>query len=102
MAAPDNPKGAKSDKIWRGAIMRAVRRLETDEPPKDPKPQQKLELLADQLVKQGLAGEVPALKEIGDRLDGRPMQTVAHAEVPIEDLLDQLDETPGEPEEVED
>lgn len=102
MAAPINPKGAKSDKIWRAAVMRAVRRLETDEAPKDTKPEQRLERLADQLVEKGLTGDVPALREIGDRLDGKPMQTVAHTEVPVEDLLDQLDGTPpedtGEPE----
>lgn len=91
MAAPLNPKGAKSDKLWRAAIMRAVCRLETDERPKDAKPEQRLERLADALVAQGLDGEVPALKEIGDRLDGRAVQTIGVAALPVEDLLDQLD-----------
>lgn len=80
MAAAINPKGPKSDKIWRDAIMRAVRRLETDAPPKKLKPEQKLERLADALVTEGIKGEVPALKEIGDRLDGRPVQQVVGAE----------------------
>lgn len=76
MAAPINPKGAKSDKIWRDAIMRAVRRLNTDEPPKDAAPQQRLEVLADMLVTKGMLGDVPALREIGDRLDGKAMQPI--------------------------
>ncbi|MCA0846110.1 hypothetical protein [Salipiger thiooxidans] len=34
----------------------------------------KLDRLADCLVDAGLAGDVSALKEIGDRLDGKPKQ----------------------------
>ena len=60
----------KSDKVWRDAVMRAVARRESK---KDP---QALEKLADSLVAKGLDGDVSALKEIGDRLDGRPAQTV--------------------------
>jgi hypothetical protein len=68
VAAPHNPLGAKSDKIWRDAIMRAVRRRDSGEDP------QALEKLADKLVAKGLEGDIPALKEIGDRLDGKPTQ----------------------------
>lgn len=66
MAAPKNPAGPKSDKIWRDAVMRAVRRRDSDEDP------QALEKLADVLVATAMAGDVVALKEIGDRLDGKP------------------------------
>lgn len=62
--------GPKSDKIWADAVRRAVmRRIENEEG----KPQ-KIERLADKLVDLGLEGEVAALKEIADRLDGRPKQ----------------------------
>lgn len=71
MAAPNNPKGAKSDKLWRDAIQRAVKRRLAGEG--DP---QALDQLADKLVEKGLAGDIPAIKEIGDRLDGRPAQTI--------------------------
>lgn len=77
MAAPINPKGGKSDKIWRDAIMRAVRRLESDAPRKRAKAAQKLELLADALVSKGLEKDVGALKELGDRLDGKPAQVIS-------------------------
>ena len=60
--------GPKSDKIWADAVRRAVlRRLDNVEG----KPQ-KIERLADNLVEMGLAGDMTAVKEIGDRLDGRP------------------------------
>lgn len=63
-------RGPKSDKIWADAVRRAVlRRLDNEEG----KPQ-KIERLADKLVEMGLEGETVALKEIGDRLDGRPKQ----------------------------
>lgn len=76
MAAPNNPKGAKSDKIWREAIMRAVRRLGGDQPPSNPSEAQRLDLLADALVAKGLDGDVPAIREVGDRLDGKPTQPI--------------------------
>lgn len=77
MAAPIHPRGAKSDKIWRDAIMRAVRRLEDDPCPRKPKNRQRLECLADALVAKGLTGDVPAAREIGDRLDGKAVQQIA-------------------------
>jgi hypothetical protein len=64
--------GRKGEKIWADAVRRAVmRRLEDEEG----KPK-KLERLADRLVEEGLAGDVTALKEIGDRLDGKPRQII--------------------------
>ena len=64
--------GRKGEKIWADAVRRAVmRRLEDEEG----KPQ-KIERLADKLVDQGLAGDVTAIKEIGDRLDGKARQMI--------------------------
>ena len=60
----------KSDKIWRDAILRAVARRESK---KDP---QAVEKLAEALVAKGIDGDVSALREIGDRLDGKPAQTI--------------------------
>ena len=77
MAAPIQPAGSKSDKIWRAAIMRAVRRQMGDPLDDDGPAEQRLERLADRLVMQGLSGDVSALREIGDRLDGKPTQDIA-------------------------
>lgn len=68
MAAPKTPKNRWSDKAWRDAIRVAVMRNAEDGG-------KKLAKLADTLVSAGLAGDVTALKEIGDRLDGKPNQT---------------------------
>ncbi len=70
MAAPINPVGAKSDKLWRDALMRAVKRqIDGDV--------HALERLADKTVAKGLEGDMAAIKEIGDRLDGRAHQGIA-------------------------
>ena len=74
MAAAINPVGSKSEKPWRDAIRRAVNRRE--EGKRSPK---WLDRLADQLVLTGNKGDVSALKEIGDRLDGKPVQGVEMA-----------------------
>jgi len=74
MAAPIHPRGAKAEKPWREAIQRAVkRRLEGEGKP------QALDQLADKVVALGLAGDMQAAKEIGDRLDGKPVQGIQHA-----------------------
>ncbi len=56
---------------WRDAINRALaqrsRKAMHDE----------LELLAHKLIDMALAGDLGALKEIGNRLDGLPVQSVA-------------------------
>ncbi len=36
----------------------------------------KLAMLADKLVERALEGDITAMKEIGDRLDGKPAQAV--------------------------
>jgi hypothetical protein len=67
--------GPKSDKIWADAVRRAVnRRLEGKEG--NPK---KLESLADKVVEAGLSGDMQAIREIGDRLDGKPHQAIDHS-----------------------
>lgn len=66
-----NPDGRpKSSKIWKDAIIRAIKRREQDDP-------QALEKLADKLIAQVEAGDVGAIKEFGDRVDGKVAQPIA-------------------------
>ncbi len=72
MATRKSPaRGPKGDKLWRDAIMVAVKRLTTGG-----KKTKKLAMLADKLVERALEGDITAIKEIGDRLDGKPAQAV--------------------------
>lgn len=74
MAAPKNPKGPKSDKIWRQALMLAVNRVSKDGKTKH------LDILANRLVLKAAEGDVSALREIGDRIDGKPVQQITAGE----------------------
>lgn len=66
-----NPSGTRRDLPWRAAVQRAVaRKLEGKGDPKA------LDKLADKLVASGLKGDIAAIKEIGDRLDGKPAQII--------------------------
>ena len=56
--------------MWRNAVHLAVKRLV------DGTDVKALTRLAEKLVEKGLGGDIAALREIGDRLDGRPSQSV--------------------------
>lgn len=65
-----NPGGRpKHGKIWRDAILRAIKRREAEDP-------QALERLADKLIAQVEAGDVAATREFGDRVDGKVAQAL--------------------------
>lgn len=71
MGAPLGNNNAGKAKIWEQAIKRALaRRIKgsVDDGLND---------LADKLVEAAAAGDPWALKEIGDRLDGKPVQGIA-------------------------
>ncbi len=73
MAARKTPAaGSKPDKLWRDALMRAVNRRA-----KGKGAPQRLEMIADKCVQAALGGDMGAIKEIGDRLDGKPTQAIA-------------------------
>lgn len=72
MAARGRPTGSAT-KAWEDAVRKASHAI-------DPKAKmRKLEQLANSLISAGLAGDVSALKEIGDRLDGKVPQAMEHA-----------------------
>ena len=62
-----NPEGGKRVKIWRDAINRAIKRREERDP-------LAMEKLADKLIAGVEAGDIAAIKEFGDRVDGKVAQ----------------------------
>jgi hypothetical protein len=63
MPAPKGNKNAARGTQWRDAVRKVVLR------------DGKLEALAQALVARGLEGDMAALREIGDRLDGKVRQS---------------------------
>ena len=71
MAIRINLGGGKGqERMWRNAVHLAVKRYV------DGSDVKALTRLAEKLVEKGMSGDIAALKEIGDRLDGRPKQSV--------------------------
>lgn len=67
-------------------------RIAITEAHEDGKP--KLRAVAEALVIKGLAGDIQAIREIADRLDGKPAQAVEHSgkmTVSHEDALRELE-----------
>ena len=83
MAATKSPQGYKSEKPWRAALQRAGKRRESGKG--NP---QWLDRMADACVREAADGNVAAMKEYGDRVEGKPAQAllvdVAVAVVAIE------------------
>ncbi len=73
MAAPLGNQNAAKGRLWAAAINRAIASRSKREGVEI------LESLADKLIDAALDGDLPALKEIGDRLDGKPSQQIVGA-----------------------
>lgn len=68
--APIGNQNAAKAKIWHGAIMRALRKRSRSDA------LEALDELAEKLLEKVAEGDLPALKEFGDRLDGKPAQAI--------------------------
>jgi hypothetical protein len=67
-------KGAKPDKLMRDALMVALKR---EAKGADGKPTRRLYIIADRLVEKAMEGEIAAIREIADRVDGKAGALVA-------------------------
>lgn len=64
---PGNQNATKN-KVWIAALNRAIAQDDG----------KRLRAAAERLLDLAAAGEIPALKELGDRLDGKPTQQLEH------------------------
>ena len=64
---PENKNSVKSNRLWGETIKRAVLA-------QDP---EKLRKIAEKLIDMAESGDLAAMKELGDRLDGKAAQSVA-------------------------
>ena len=64
---PGNKNGCKENRLWGDAIKRACAQADGET----------LRKLADRLIDEALKGNIQALKELGDRLDGRAHQSIS-------------------------
>lgn len=62
--APIGNKNATKNKVWSDAVRKAVVQ------------NQNLDKLAAALLEKALSGDISALKELGDRLEGKPTQQI--------------------------
>jgi hypothetical protein len=68
MAAPEgNSNSSKSNRLWGETIKRACMQYDG----------QRLRRIAERLLDQAEEGNIAAIKAIGDRLDGKPAQTIS-------------------------
>jgi hypothetical protein len=95
LAARLNPGGGKGqDKTWADALRRAVLR-----PSSINAKLRRIEVMAEQCAKMAEAGDMQAMREIGDRLDGKPAQAIVGGQPtdnPIRHIIEQhiLDHRP--------
>jgi hypothetical protein len=71
MAAPVGNQNARKAKIWEQALKRALARKANSTVDNG------LDILADKVVDAAASGEPWALKEVGERMDGKPTTVIA-------------------------
>lgn len=69
MAGVAGRSGKRMDSLWADAIRRAIKRREEKDP-------LALERMAEVLLNKVVEGDMAAIKELGDRLDGKPSQAM--------------------------
>lgn len=70
MGAPLGNQNAAKAKVWHAAIVRALRKQSRSDQ------LEALDEIAEKLITACKDGDLPALRELGDRLDGKPTQQI--------------------------
>ena len=86
MAARKTPASRKPDKLMRDALGLELQR----EDPVDGKQEKRLRQVARALVLKAIGGDVPAIKEICDRMDGKVPQGIGGSDESSEQIIVQL------------
>jgi Family of unknown function (DUF5681) len=68
-----NPGGQPKNRVWRDAIERAINRR------KGKLDLQGIDELADKLLDTAFAGDMVAMREFGDRIEGKAIQAIEHS-----------------------
>ena len=76
VGAPKGNSNAKRGKEWRDAIMRELRRVGEERDGDALSYHKGLDACAQEFVKAVRAGDAWALKELGDRIDGKAHQSI--------------------------
>lgn len=83
MAAPKGNKNAQRGTEWRDAVKWALENYETSAIERG----QALRGIGKKLVEMALEGDMSAIKELGDRLDGKAAQPVTGEDGPVEMVI---------------
>lgn len=78
MGAPIGNDNASKGKRWKNVLIKRLEAL------------QAMEKIADSLITEAMTGNIQAIKEIGDRIDGKPMQEMDISVTQHESALDDL------------
>ena len=76
MAAPKGNKNAEKGKAWEQAIKRALARKAAADGIEDVTFHGGLNAIADKVVNAAVEGQQWAIKEVGERIDGKPSQII--------------------------
>ena len=92
MAARKSPaEGRKGDKLIRDALMIALKR---EAEGADGQKTRKLQLIAEKLVDKACEGDIAAIKEVADRVDGKSVQPIGgDSDDPVKLVVEILDAT---------
>jgi hypothetical protein len=83
MAGVKGRSGPKQEKPFRDALMLAIKEAHGEH--------KKLRAVAESLVERAIEGDVRAITEVADRLDGKPAQAiVGDNEAPLEIIIRDL------------